>query len=57
LAGAKAIFTVRDAGPNECYNHHWQLVEMRDIGDESAMAQNSSATKPTTLGQVKALYR
>lgn len=32
LPGAKAVFTVRDAGPHGKYAHHWQLVEFRDLG-------------------------
>jgi len=32
LPGAKAVFTVRDAGPRGKYAHHWQLVEFRDLG-------------------------
>lgn len=34
LTGAKAVFTVRDAGPYGEYAHHWQLVEFRDLGDQ-----------------------
>jgi len=34
LTGAKAVFTVRDAGPYQQYAHHWQLVEFRDLGDQ-----------------------
>ncbi len=34
LTGARAVFTVRDAGPTGKYDHHWQLVEFRDLGDQ-----------------------
>lgn len=56
LTGAKATFTVRDAGVYGTYSHHWQLVELHDLGDSSYKAR-SGATKPTTLGSVKALFR
>lgn len=34
ITGAKAVFTVRDAGPYGEHAHHWQLVEFRDLGDQ-----------------------
>jgi hypothetical protein len=33
--GSKAAFTVRDAGPYGKHQHHWQLVEFRDLGGAS----------------------
>jgi hypothetical protein len=54
--GARAVFTVRDAGPAGDYAHHWQLVEMHDLGASSVNAASSSATQPVTWGYVKALF-
>lgn len=54
-AGAKAIFTVRNAGTTE--KPVWKLVEFRDLGGPSFAAMRVSSTQPTTWGQVKALYR
>ena len=34
ITGARAVFTVRDVGKFEDKDHHWQLVEFRDLGDE-----------------------
>ena len=34
ITGARAVFTVRDVGKFEGKDHHWQLVEFRDLGDE-----------------------
>lgn len=56
VTGAKASFTVRDAGAYNKYAHHWQLVEMHDLGDGSYKSK-SGATEPSTLGSVKALFR
>lgn len=56
LPGSRAVFTVRDAGPAGNYAHHWQLVEMHDLGDLSMNATSSSATQPVTWGYVKALF-
>jgi hypothetical protein len=59
LTGAKAVFTVRDAGKFGKYDHHWQLVEMRDLGSDATVSTPATvaATEPSTWGQVKALYR
>lgn len=59
LTGAEAVFTVRDAGKFGQYDHHWQLVEMRDLGSDAAVSTLATvaATEPSTWGQVKALYR
>jgi len=59
LTGVKAVFTVRDAGKFGEYDHHWQLVEMRDLGDATMASErmSSAATEGTTWGQVKSLYR
>jgi hypothetical protein len=59
LTGAKAVFTVRDAGTFGEYDHHWQLVEMSDLGDATMASTRMSAasTEPTTWGKVKSLYR
>lgn len=59
LTGAKAVFTVRDAGKVGNSDHHWQLVEMRDLGSDAIVSASASvvATEPSTWGQVKALYR
>ena len=53
--GSKAVFTVRDAGTPTA--HHWQLVEIRDLGGSSSLRAAAAATEPTTWGSVKALYR
>jgi hypothetical protein len=55
--GSRAQFTVRDTGPTGSYQHHWKLVEFRDLGSPSVNATMSNATEPTSWGQVKALYR
>jgi len=55
LAGARAEFTVRNAGTSE--EPHWQLAEMRDLIDASVAAQTMNATQPSTWGQIKDLYR
>jgi hypothetical protein len=52
--GAKVVFTVRNAGTDDY--PHWQLVEMRDLGDLSLRA-GTSLTETSSWGQVKALYR
>lgn len=56
LPGSKAVFTVRDAGPFNGDPHHWQLVEMRDLGGANLLA-SAGLTEASTWGQVKALYR
>ena len=56
LAGSKAQFTVRDTGPYNDDAHHWQLVEMRDLGGAN-LAAVAGLTEATSWGQVKALYR
>lgn len=56
-SGAKAQFTVRDAGSQGDYAHHWQLVEFRDLGGPSLALAIAAMTQPPTWGQVKALYR
>jgi len=43
--GAKAVFTVRDAGPYGEYDHHWQLVEFRDLGDDALASLSSSQSQ------------
>lgn len=55
--GAKAQFTVRNAGTEDA--PHWQLVEMRDLSDDSLGAGLGAAasTEPTTWGSIKAIYR
>lgn len=57
--GTKATFTVRDAGPSGNYAHHWQLVEMRDLGRATAVASRAAlaSTEPSDLGRVKGMYR
>ena len=59
LTGVQAVFTVRDAGKFGNYDHHWQLVEMRDLGDATMASarMSAAATEPTTWGKVKSLYR
>jgi hypothetical protein len=54
-AGAKAQFTVRNAGTTE--NPKWKLVEFRDLGGPSLVRAISAVTEPTMWGQLKALYR
>jgi hypothetical protein len=53
--GAKAQFSVRNAGTDEA--PRWQLVEMRDLSNESFGAYSSRSTETATWGKVKALYR
>jgi hypothetical protein len=57
--GTRATFTVRDAGPSGNYAHHWQLVEMRDLGPETAVVARlaATATEPSDIGRVKGMYR
>jgi hypothetical protein len=57
LPGSRAQFFVRDTGPTGSYQHHWQLVEFRDLGSGSMNATMASATQPTSWGSVKAKYR
>jgi len=55
--GSKATFTVRDAGTPS--KHHWQLVEMSDLGGSTPVRANARAagTEPSTWSTVKAKYR
>jgi hypothetical protein len=53
--GAKAQFTVRNAGTDEMPS--WRLVELREIGSGPPALTTARATEPSTLGQVKAIYR
>jgi len=58
--GTKATFTVRDAGPSGNYAHHWQLVEMRDLGPQNNLMASRVAlasTQPSDIGRVKGMYR
>jgi hypothetical protein len=54
-AGSKAQFTVRNAGTTD--KQVWKLIEFRDLGGPSVLSATSAATKPTTWGGLKALYR
>lgn len=53
--GAKAVFTVRNAGTAE--DPHWTLVEMSDLNGSPLMNAAAAATEPTTWGGVKVMYR
>jgi hypothetical protein len=54
LTGAKVTLIVRDAGAHGKYAHHWQLVELHDLGDTLFAAGSGESS---TLGAVKALFR
>jgi hypothetical protein len=54
-AGAKAQFTVRNAGTDE--KPVWKLVEFRDLGGPSLLKATAAAVEPTLWGKVKSLYR
>lgn len=54
---AKLEFVVRDAGPSGANAHHWQLVELHDLGGSTLFAVGSTSIEGSTLGKVKALYR
>ena len=54
--GSKAVFTIRDSAPDDEYAHHWQLVEMRDLGGLSRQAL-SAKSEVSSWAKVKGLYR
>ena len=55
-AGAKMQVTVRNAGTEA--KPQWKLVELHDLGGSSFLKVTQMArTKPTTYGEVKALFR
>ncbi|HEX5131278.1 MAG TPA: hypothetical protein VFX92_02195 [Candidatus Krumholzibacteria bacterium] len=56
-AGAKAQFTVRNAGTDEA--PQWKLLEMRELSANSGLNASAAArtsTEETTWGRVKSLY-
>ena len=53
--GATVRFTVRNSGSTDAPK--WTLVEMSDLGAQRVRSSASSATKQSTWGSVKALYR